>query len=137
MKLAKEATDLAPADFNVVNTLGTAEFRAGRLKEAIEALEKSERLSGGTQLGFQAYVMAMAHWQLGEKDEAHIWYDRGIEWMKKNQWSEPALLGFRDEAARLLGHPVNASTIQTSAPRPPPPGDPGISDPQRHESAHP
>ncbi len=45
----------------------------------------------------------MAHWQLGNKDEARKWYDKGVEWMVKNKPQDSELRRFRDEAAELLG----------------------------------
>ena len=27
----------------------------------------------------------MAHWQLGEQDEARRWYDLAVDWMEKNK----------------------------------------------------
>jgi tetratricopeptide (TPR) repeat protein len=103
VKLAKEAADLAPDDGNILNTLGTALYRAGRWDDAIEALEKPNPLSGGKQLGHNAFFIAMAHWQLGRKDEARQWYDRAVEWMDKNKRNEAELIRFRAEAATLLG----------------------------------
>ena len=44
----------------------------------------------------------MAHWQLGDKDEAGQWYDRAVEWMEQNQPGNGELARFRAEAAELL-----------------------------------
>ena len=45
----------------------------------------------------------MAHWQLGEKDEARQWYDQAVEWMEQKQPDNDELRRFRAEAAELLG----------------------------------
>ena len=47
----------------------------------------------------------MAHWKLGNQDEARQFYDQAVSWMQKYQ---PASAGFpqsqfRDEAAELMG----------------------------------
>jgi hypothetical protein len=47
--------------------------------------------------------LAMAHWQLGEKDKAREWYDKAVQWMNKNQPKDEELRRFRVEAAEVLG----------------------------------
>jgi Tfp pilus assembly protein PilF len=49
------------------------------------------------------FYLAMAHWQLGEKDKAREWYDRAVQWMDNNQPTNEELRRFRVEAAELLG----------------------------------
>jgi hypothetical protein len=52
----------------------------------------------------------MAHWRLGQKDEARKWYQQAVEWGEKNgptlaqnpHWREE-LRHFRAEAEQLLG----------------------------------
>jgi hypothetical protein len=44
----------------------------------------------------------VAHWQFGEKDKARQWYDRGVEWMKKNKPDDDDLRRLQAEAAALL-----------------------------------
>ena len=51
---------------------------------------------------FDWFFLAMAHWQLGEKDKAREWYDRAVQWMDKNQPKNEELRRFRAEAAELL-----------------------------------
>src|SRR5262249_21231244 len=65
--LAKKAVELAPEEANCWNTLGVASYRAGDWKAAISSLEKSMKLrKGGTS--FDWFFLAMAHWQLGDKE---------------------------------------------------------------------
>ena len=59
---------------------------------------------------FDWFLLAMSHWQLGDKEEARTWYDRAVEWMDKNQPENEELRRFRAEAAewfpyttRMLG----------------------------------
>jgi hypothetical protein len=55
---------------------------------------------GGNGYGF---FLAMAHWQLGDKDQARQGYDESVEWMDKHQPGNAELRCFRAEAAELLG----------------------------------
>ena len=80
-----------------------AYYRAGDWKAAIEALEKVEASSTMDGDSFDWFFLAMAHWQLGEKDEARKWYDQAVQWMEKNQPQDEELRRFRAEAEELLG----------------------------------
>ena len=54
---------------------------------------------------FDWFFLAMANWQLGNKELARQWYDRAIQWMDKNQSQDAELRRFRAEAGKLLGLP--------------------------------
>jgi hypothetical protein len=56
---------------------------------------------GGDSADF--FFLAMAHWQLGHRDEARKWYVKAIEWMDNYLPGDKALRRFRAEAAELLG----------------------------------
>ncbi len=101
--LAKEAVKLAPKEGNHWNTLGVAHYRAGDWKAAVAGLEKSNELLGGKELSFNAFLLAMAHWQMGNKDEARQWHAQAVRWMEKNKPQDEELRRFRTEAAELLG----------------------------------
>jgi WD40 repeat protein len=100
--LALHAVKSAPAGGVFWNTLGAAHYRAGDWKEAVAALEKAMALRNGGD-SFDWFFLAMAHWQLGEKEKAHQWYDQAVQWMDKNQPENGELRRFRAEAAELLG----------------------------------
>jgi superkiller protein 3 len=100
--LAKRAIELKPEEGSYRTTLGVAQYRAGDWKEAIAALEKAMAMRKGGD-GNDWFFLAMAHWQLGEKDKAREWYDKAVEWMDKNQPKNGELRRFRAEAAELLG----------------------------------
>ena len=85
--LARKAVELEPKNWAYRNTLGAAQYRAGDWKAAIAALEKSMELRKGGDSN-DWFFLAMAHWQLGEKDKAREWYDRAVQWMDKNQPTE-------------------------------------------------
>jgi tetratricopeptide (TPR) repeat protein/tRNA A-37 threonylcarbamoyl transferase component Bud32 len=99
---ARLAVEAAPTNGKYWNTLGAAQYRAGNWKEAIAALARSMELrKGGDSSAW--FFLAMAHWKLGEKEEARTWFDRAVQWMDKNQPKNDELGRFRAEAAQLLG----------------------------------
>jgi hypothetical protein len=55
--------------------------------------------SGGS---FDFFFLAMAHWQLDDKDQARTWYDKAVPWMDKNKPQNEDLRRFRAEAEDLL-----------------------------------
>jgi superkiller protein 3 len=100
--LAERAVQLAPMEGIYWNTLGPARYRAGDCRGAITALEKSMALrQGGDSLDW--FFLAMAHWQLGDKDQARQWYAKAVSWMEEHQPKDEALARFRAEAEELLG----------------------------------
>ncbi|MGI8981909.1 MAG: tetratricopeptide repeat protein [Pirellulaceae bacterium] len=107
--LAKKAIELTPvADVKGQSynwqTLGWALYRTGDWKGSVAALEKSMALQPSPKGGDsgQWFPLAMAHWQLGEKEKAREWYDRAVEWMDKNAPADKGLVRFGAEAAELL-----------------------------------
>ena len=107
MELAKKATELSKEVASYWNTLGVAQYRAGQWKEAILSLEQAIHFdnlnTNSPNNSFNTFFLAMAHWQLDEKDEARKWYDQAIEWMEKNEPNNEELRSIRAEAAELLG----------------------------------
>jgi tetratricopeptide (TPR) repeat protein len=101
--LARRAVELAPQKRACWNTLGAVEYRAGDWRAAIEAMEKSESLASGGYFDFNGFLLAMARWQLGQRDEARTWYDKSVDWMEKKDPKNCELVRFRAEAAALLG----------------------------------
>jgi tetratricopeptide (TPR) repeat protein len=69
-----------PSQAIYLNTLGVAEYRVGRNVEAIETLNRS-LAAGSTSAGFDLYFLAMAHHQLGHREEARGLYDQAVRWM--------------------------------------------------------
>ena len=51
---------------------------------------------------FNWFFLAMAHWQVGEKDKARQWYAKAVAWMDKNKPTDAELTRFRAEAKALL-----------------------------------
>lgn len=77
-------------------------WRAGDLKTAVETLEKADRMYKDGDLPHR-FFLAMAYWQIGEKDKARRAYDQAVEWMDKHQPKHEQFHRFRAEAAELLG----------------------------------
>jgi tetratricopeptide (TPR) repeat protein len=102
VKLAVHAVELSPKEGGFWNTLGAAHYRAGDWADAVTAAQKSVELRAGGD-SFDWFVLAMAHWQLNQKDEARKEYDRAVEWMEKNNPDDEELRRFSAEAGELLG----------------------------------
>jgi serine/threonine protein kinase len=102
LESARKAVALDPNKGNYWNTLGVVHYRARQWKEAIGALNKSMKLRRGGDSS-DWFFQAMAHAQLGERDEAERWHRRAIEWMDQHRAADAELLRFRAEAAQVLG----------------------------------
>src|SRR5262249_698445 len=83
VELARKAVEQAPESGPCWTTLGLAHYRGGNWKEAIAAQEKANGLRNGGG-PTEWFILAMAHWQLGNKTEARTWYDRSVQWMEKH-----------------------------------------------------
>ena len=105
IEYATKAVAIAPKEGMYWNTLGVAQYRAGQFNEAITTLTKSMELRSGGD-AFDWFFLAMAQWQLNNKDEARTWYDKAVEWTEKNKPGDEELLRFRAEAAELLEIPI-------------------------------
>jgi eukaryotic-like serine/threonine-protein kinase len=101
--LAKEAVELAPRSAWSWQVLGWVRYRTGAWKDSIAALEKSIELREDGGDSFQWFFLAMAHWQVGNKEQARKWYDRAVDWADRIRPADAQLLHFRAEAAELLG----------------------------------
>jgi uncharacterized protein HemY len=116
---AELAVKLAPRNGAFWNTLGAAHYRAGHWKAAVAALEKSMLLRKGGDSN-DWFFLAMAHWQLGDKEQARKGYDQAVRWMDKNNPQDEELRRFRAEAGSLLGLPE--PSVPPGREKPPPKG---------------
>jgi serine/threonine protein kinase len=82
--------------------LGAAHYRTGKHQEAVAELQKAHDLCNVPDSA-NAFFLAMAHWQLGEKEKAREWFAKGEAWMADSikDYDEPKRI--RKEAAELLG----------------------------------
>jgi Flp pilus assembly protein TadD len=86
-------------------SLGIARYRTGDWKGAITDLNKAIGLRHPDHPvnAINGFFLAMAHWQLGQKDEARTWFDKSVQWMNKGMQENAWLKRFRAEAGELLG----------------------------------
>jgi Tfp pilus assembly protein PilF len=110
---ARKAVELAPKDSAIVNTLALAEYRSGHWVESITAIERVMAApNGGTPSDW--FILAMARWQKGDKDEARKWFDKAVAGIKEKAPGDAESRRFWVEAAQLLGRP-GPDTDATSA----------------------
>jgi tetratricopeptide (TPR) repeat protein len=111
--MAKALVEQAPRIGDYWITLGIARYRIGEQQEsadeyraAIEALNKSIRLSTHYDSSHARFFLAMAHWRLGEKDLALSRYGEGVAqmeteyeglWLRRNHEEARELLGLKDK----------------------------------------
>ncbi|MHC4672060.1 MAG: protein kinase domain-containing protein [Planctomycetota bacterium] len=101
-ELAKQAVQLEPENGEHWHALGTAYYRLGDWQAAVDAQEKCFGLQGPHAWGM--FYLAMAHWQLGDKDQARAWHEKGLK-QKVNvrSYNNAVLYRLEIEAAKLLG----------------------------------
>jgi serine/threonine protein kinase len=104
VELASKAAELSPTNPDFRDTLGGARYRTGDWKGAIADLEKaiSLRNPDHPSNAFGGFFLAMAHWQLGQKDEARTWFEKSVQWMNRGLQDNIELKRFCAEAADLL-----------------------------------
>jgi serine/threonine protein kinase/Tfp pilus assembly protein PilF len=102
LEAARKAVELDPKNIDYPTSLGMANYRAENWKAAIESLEKSMELRRGGN-GFNWFFLAMAHWQLGDKEAARTWYTQAVQWTDKHQPKNEELRRIQLEASDLIG----------------------------------
>jgi WD40 repeat protein len=116
LRLAVILCDIEPNNAAYLNTLGVAQYRTGRYREAVQTLTRADELNrspakssdpferqGAGSIPADLAFLAMAHFQLGEKDKALDLLKRLRELMKKPPWSEDAeAADFLKEAELLI-----------------------------------
>lgn len=100
LKWALQACEISPEKTEYFNTLGIAYYRSQHWREALDAIHKSIDLG---RAGSQRWLtLAICHWHLNNKEEAHSWYQKALEW-RKNHQPDRIRESFFSEAARLMG----------------------------------
>jgi hypothetical protein len=104
--LAEKAVRLASENALYRNTLGVAYYRAGRYRDAVDALRPNLDRQDDKGLAFDLYFLAMSYHQLGETVRARDYYDWAVRWVGAQRDLPPGhqeeLAQFRAEAAKLL-----------------------------------
>jgi serine/threonine protein kinase/WD40 repeat protein len=124
LSLARRAVELAPRQSIFLNTLGVAQYRAGRYAEALTTLEKSLAAGKGGSDAFDLFFLAMARYRLGRVAEARADFDRAVKGRHDHPnpaqpgWSEE-LNAFEVEARALLDGPSAELPADVFAPEPP------------------
>ena len=106
VEFAKRAVELNPDQHSYWNTMGVVQYRAGNWKDALRSLTKSMELGNGGD-SYDWFFLAMAHWQLGEKERAREWYDKAEAYRKEKQPANQELQRFGEEAQVLFGMRVD------------------------------
>jgi tetratricopeptide (TPR) repeat protein len=92
--------------------LAFAYLRCGAWQSAIDAMERSIALSesvGRSTSGMDWLLLALAHWQLGDEDQARVWYDRAIDLMNEDDYvTDFYEQYFREEVEAVLTESVAA-----------------------------
>jgi hypothetical protein len=110
LSLARRAIELAPGQAIYLNTVGVAQYRAGRYGEAVATLEKSLAAGNGGSDAFDLFFLAMARFKLGQIAQARADFDRAVKWRRDHPnltqpgWSDD-LDAFQTEARALLDGP--------------------------------
>jgi tetratricopeptide (TPR) repeat protein len=85
VRLAERAVGDAKSSHTYLNTLGAARYRAGRLREAIQALEEGMKVHGKGGIVEDWLLLAMAHHQLGQADRAWHWFTKAAEALDREE----------------------------------------------------
>ena len=96
--------------------LGTTHYRAGKWLDAVAEFEKSSQLNKLNN-GRDWLFLAMAQWQLGNRDRARTYYAQAVEWTETNKRQDDGLRRIRAEAAALLDikAPPPSGTLTTES----------------------
>ena len=97
------ACERAPDNMTYRIALGVAQYRLAKFQkerypEALATLSRCDQNHPAT-----LFSLAMAHWQLGDKDEAREWFAKAVQWMEQGKQDDAELKRLRAEAAELLG----------------------------------
>jgi WD40 repeat protein len=108
LRWAVIAGRLAPGDGLILNTLGTAQYRAGQFAEALPTLTRAENLNRTAfreSLPTDLALLAMVHHQLGHREQARAFLERLRKLAAEVRWANEEVQGFLREAEGLLKAP--------------------------------
>jgi serine/threonine protein kinase/WD40 repeat protein len=90
LRHAQAAVVLEPNSTWCTTTLALAQFRAGRVDEALPVLEKNLALEGDGDRGVDGFFLAMCHARLGDRAKARDNFDRAVKWLEARKDLPPA-----------------------------------------------
>jgi hypothetical protein len=105
LRQADAAHKLFPHDVVCVHALGVAQYHFGKYQEAVEKLTLAEKLGGERfpRTANNLKFLAMAQYQLGQKEQAQATFARLREVMLQPEWATNAeAQGFLRKAEELL-----------------------------------
>jgi Flp pilus assembly protein TadD len=100
VELGKRVTAARPDDGAAWGLLGVAQARTGAWKEAVASIEKALRFK---KVNDCLLSLALAHWHLGDHEQARRRYEEGVRWVERFAANEPWLVELRAEVESLLG----------------------------------
>jgi WD40 repeat protein len=107
LRWAEGACRLVPDNWLYLATLGTAQYRNDRCREAVDTLRRSIELSRsaiGSAIPLQLTYLALAHHRLRQEDEARDTFIGLRDLMKGSSWSDKDFArDFYHEAEKVLG----------------------------------
>ena len=103
LRMARKAVDLSAVEPEGWRALGAALFRSGEWQAAAKALERV--IPVGTAAGDPStwLLIAMTHWQLGDKVKARDSYQKAIDSVSKHPEPDFDVPPLRAEAEKMLG----------------------------------
>lgn len=115
LDLARRATEEAPADPEVWQALGAAQYRSGDDRACLRNLRRAIGLRG-TIAADDALFLALAYERLGSPGLARAWYDWAARTIDRSPARAATTAALRVEAADLLGLVAEPTTASASAP---------------------
>jgi tetratricopeptide (TPR) repeat protein len=100
--LARRAVELDPKEAMYSRILATAECRAGHWAENASAAERAIKLPHGNPVNLW-FILAVAHCENDDKDEAGNLLDRAVRWTEQNTATSAELHERRRVAVERLG----------------------------------
>ncbi len=116
----RRAVELNKHKSYYLSALGVVEYRAGHYTKAVATMGRSLAAGHGRDDATDLFFMAMAHYQLGDREKARDCYDRAVRWLagQKSLSAEEAMdvAAFRTEAEAVLAVPTGELPANVIAP---------------------
>jgi serine/threonine protein kinase/Flp pilus assembly protein TadD len=100
LRLLQKAAEAPPTNGSLHLMLGAAHHGNGNLQAAVEELTRASELLGQADDGRAGFLLATAHYRLGDQVKARQWYDKAAARMDKTQPQDEELRRW----ARITAH---------------------------------